>query len=55
MSDAPMQSLSYLERKQFEELKLANCLDAKRKKDRIVMLGLFAVTLLATLLISGVM
>ncbi len=53
MSMSNLQTLSLLERKEYEELKKANSVEAKRKKDRIVFLGFFAISLIATLLISG--
>ena len=55
MSNSNLQSLSFLERKEYEELKQANSAEARRKKERIVFLGFFAISLIATLLISGAM
>jgi len=55
MSNLNLQSLSFLERKEYEELKKASAAEAKRRGDRIVFLGFFAISLLATLLFSGAM
>ncbi len=48
-------SLTYLERKEYEELKLMQTEEARKKRDRAVFLGFFAISLLATLIISGAM
>jgi hypothetical protein len=53
MSNSNLQSLSLMERKEYEELKKANSAEVKRKNERIVFLGFFAISLIATLLISG--
>lgn len=55
MSNSNLQSLSLMERKEYEELKKANSVGTKRKKERIIFLGFFAISLIATLLISGAM
>jgi len=53
MSATDLKSLSYLERKEYEELKLQNSSEAIRKKERAVFLGFFVISLIATLMISG--
>lgn len=55
MSNSKLDSLSFLERKEYEELKLANSAETARRKERIVFLGFFAISLIATLIISGAM
>lgn len=55
MSNSKLESLSFLERKEYEELKHANSEETRRRKERIVFLGFFAISLIATLLISGAM
>lgn len=53
MSDQALTSLSLVERKEYEELKHANSYEVRRKRERSVFLGFFAISLLATLMISG--
>ncbi len=48
-----IKSLSYYERKQYEELKYQVSETARRKQERTVFLGFFVISLIATLLISG--
>ena len=55
MSGSNLQSLSFLERKEYEELKQINSSEISRKKERIVFLGFFVISLIATLMISGAM
>ncbi len=50
-----MTSLSLYERKEYEELKYRCCEQARRKREKTVFLGFFAISLIATLLISGAM
>ena len=54
-SNVGLKSLSYVERKEYEELKYANTEEAKLKRERAVFLGFFAIALISTLLISGAM
>ena len=55
MSISNFESLSFFEQKESEELKQANSVVAKRRRERIVFLGLFAIAMLSTLLFSGSM
>ena len=48
-------SLSYFERKEYEELKLAKAESVRLKKERTIFLGFFVISLVATLMISGAM
>ena len=48
-----LKSLSFLERKEYEELKLRNSAETIRKRERTVFLGFFVISLIATLMISG--
>jgi hypothetical protein len=48
-----MTSLSHYERKEYEELKCKHSEAARRKREKTVFLGFFAISLVATLLISG--
>jgi len=50
-----LDSLSYFERKEYQELKNANSTEARKQKERIIFLGFFVISLLATLMISGAM
>lgn len=50
-----LQSLSVVERKEFEELKNFHSAESQRKRERAIFFGYVAVALLATLLISGAM
>ena len=53
MATTDLRSLSFLERKEYEELKQKQSQDSKQKKERAVFLGFFVISLIATLLISG--
>ena len=48
-----IKSLSFFERKEYEELKNRVSEAARRKRERAVFLGFFVISLVATLLISG--
>ena len=50
-----LKSLSAVERKEFEELKLHQLIAQSRRRERSVYLGYVAVAILSTLLISGAM
>ena len=50
-----LQSLTAVERKEFEELKQRHQAQEARKRERTVFLGYVAIALLSTLLISGAM
>jgi hypothetical protein len=53
MTTTELTSLSLVERKEYEELKLKQSLESRQKKDRAVFLGYFVIALISTLLISG--
>lgn len=55
MSCTNFQSLAFLERKEYEELKQAISEESRKKKERTVLIGFFAISLIATLMISGAM
>ncbi|MEL7500186.1 MAG: hypothetical protein AAFN77_21485 [Planctomycetota bacterium] len=48
-----LESLTAVERKEFEELKQFHSVESERKRERVVFFGYVAVALLSTLLISG--
>ena len=52
-ANGALKSLSYVERKEYEELKYANSEEAKLKRERAVFLGFFVIALISTLIISG--
>ena len=51
--DQSLSSLSYFERKEYEELKYNQSESVRRKREKAVFLGFFAISLIATLMISG--
>ncbi len=53
MNYTEIKSLSLYERKEYEELKCQLSEAARRKQERIVFLGYFVISMIATLLISG--
>ena len=50
-----MKSLSYFERKEYEELKNRMDDGSQKSSERAIFIGFFVVSLLATLMISGAM
>ena len=52
---AALKSLSYVERKEYEELKHQSSEKVKLKNERTVFLGFFVIALISTLMISGAM
>lgn len=50
-----LESLSAMERKEFEELRQYHSEDSARRRERAVFFGYVAIALLSTLIISGAM
>lgn len=48
-----LDSLSFMERKEYEELKGFHSAQASQRRDRSIFIGFFVIGLIATLLISG--
>ena len=48
-----LKSLSYLERKEYEELKSREQNSESKASERTMFIGFFAISLIATLLLSG--